>query len=98
MFYSPPDDGAHPTLNAIEIDPIHGVGQVQINLFTSMEEVCWMELCVKGDGRGFDDEAVLKDSRATILVDFDQGIVWAGYHHSRRLDAGGFPLVEQFLR
>jgi len=68
--------------------PRPGAGTVQVNLFIPMDEVCWMGICVEGDGRDFDRGAGIGDSRATIFLDLEAGTGAAEFNYS--CTGGGF--------
>jgi len=55
------------------LQPIPGAGTVQINGFIPVEESCALGFCGIGDGRGFESTATGSDSRATILLDLEEG-------------------------
>ena len=64
------------------ITPVPGVGTVRINLFIPPAEVCIAGYCVEGDNRSFSPTAGIRESRATLVADFDSGILTASYNYS----------------
>lgn len=89
-----PSDMSNLTWDTERIDPIPGRGCIRINLFIQAPSVVWKGIPLgAGDARSFRTNAGVQNSRASIWVDFETGLVTAAANFSDT-PIGRYPAFE----
>jgi hypothetical protein len=91
--YDPKNQGVPPEIVAARITPEPGKGVVKVNAFIPNNRV-WNFGHDLGDNRGFDSKASPENSRASAIVDYDNGIVVVRQNPSVSQESGAVAVAK----
>lgn len=93
--YDPKNKGAPPRIAVAKIEPSPGQGVLQNNFFIPSKDVIapnptkWPPRDLNaGDNRGFNPKSLPEDSRVSILVDYENGVIVARQNPSVNMTTG----------